>query len=71
MISNLISSLAPMDLIHRLTEPYVTTREKGTGLGLGIVKQIIEANEGRISIDNAVSGGTIVEILLPLYGETQ
>lgn len=37
----------------RLFEPYVTTREKGTGLGLPIVKKIIEEHGGTLQLDDA------------------
>ncbi len=38
----------------RLFEPYVTTREKGTGLGLPIVKKIIEEHGGTLVLEDAV-----------------
>jgi len=60
--------IAP-DVLEKIWDPFFTNKEKGTGLGLGIVKQIIEAHDGQITIDNAISGGTIVIILLPLYQE--
>ena len=37
----------------RLFEPYVTTREKGTGLGLPIVKKIIEEHGGKLTLSDA------------------
>jgi two-component system nitrogen regulation sensor histidine kinase NtrY len=37
----------------RLFEPYVTTREKGTGLGLPIVKKIIEEHGGALTLEDA------------------
>ena len=57
-------------ILEKIWDPFFTNKEKGTGLGLGIVKQIIEAHDGQITIANAASGGALVEILLPLYRET-
>lgn len=56
----------PETLLGRIFEPYMTTKSKGTGLGLPIVKKIIEEHAGVISIANVVSGGTRVEVKFPL-----
>ena len=55
----------------RLFEPYVTTREKGTGLGLPIVKKIIEEHGGSLALmdapvfEGADHAGAMAEIRLP------
>ena len=55
----------------RLFEPYVTTREKGTGLGLPIVKKIIEEHGGTLTLSDAEvfegqsHAGAMAEIRLP------
>ena len=47
---------------ERLTEPYMTTRVKGTGLGLEIVKKIVEEHMGEIAFLDRPGGGTHVRI---------
>jgi nitrogen fixation/metabolism regulation signal transduction histidine kinase len=56
----------PAELVRRAFEPYVTTKPKGTGLGLVIVKKIVEEHGGRIEIGNASPQGARVAVTLPL-----
>ncbi len=59
----------------RLFEPYVTTREKGTGLGLPIVKKIIEEHGGSLDLLDAepfsagAHPGAMARIVLPRLTE--
>jgi signal transduction histidine kinase len=50
----------------KLWTPFFTTKDTGTGLGLGIVKNIIEAHHGSISISSAQPSGAVVDIVLPI-----
>lgn len=60
----------------RLFEPYVTTRDKGTGLGLPIVKKIIEEHGGSLALEDAplfggtMHAGAMAVIRLPLAPRT-
>jgi two-component system, NtrC family, sensor histidine kinase HydH len=49
---------------ERVFEPFYTQKEKGSGLGLSIVKSIIEAHDGRIEIRSPDEGGTLIEIVI-------
>ena len=52
----------------RVFEPYFTTKKKGTGLGLPIVKKVIDDHGGTLRIRESRWQGTLVEIQLPLRG---
>lgn len=56
----------PADQIARLGEPFYTSKDKGTGLGLVVCFQIIEKHKGRIHIKSELNVGTTFDILLPV-----
>jgi two-component system sensor histidine kinase HydH len=55
------------DLAH-IFDPYFTTKQSGTGLGLTIVHKIIEAHAGEIKVESKTGGGTTVSVTLPSGG---
>ncbi|MCP3738349.1 ATP-binding protein [Rossellomorea sp. BNER] len=48
-----------------LGEPFYSTKEKGTGLGLVVCKKIIERHNGKIEFQSELGSGTTVKIILP------
>jgi two-component system, NtrC family, sensor histidine kinase PilS len=51
--------------IPRMFDPFFTTREHGTGLGLALVHRAVEAHRGAILVDNNVDAGACFTIYLP------
>jgi signal transduction histidine kinase len=52
--------------LEKIWDPFFTTKERGSGLGLGIVKNIIEAHNGSIQISNREVRGARVTVELPV-----
>ncbi|MCJ8015189.1 PAS domain S-box protein [Paenibacillus sp. KQZ6P-2] len=61
----------PSDMMPKLGEPFFTSKEKGTGLGLMISQGIIEGHKGMLEIFSKPGKGTRVDIVLPLAGVRQ
>ncbi|PFK01031.1 PAS domain-containing sensor histidine kinase [Bacillus cereus] len=57
----------PSERIKRLGEPFYSTKEKGTGVGLMMSYRIIESHGGKISIKSQVGKGTTVTLFFPIY----
>jgi D-alanine transaminase len=55
----------PPDVLARVFQPFYSTRDGGTGLGLPTTKRIIEAHSGTIAVESAVGTGTRFTIHLP------
>ncbi|MBX5436428.1 MAG: PAS domain S-box protein [Alicyclobacillaceae bacterium] len=56
----------PPEQLPKLGEPFFTTKEKGTGLGLMVCYKIIQDHKGKLTIQSEVDKGTTVQVLLPV-----
>jgi nitrogen fixation/metabolism regulation signal transduction histidine kinase len=53
------------DVLKKLFQPYFTTKNKGTGLGLVIAQKIAEDHSGRIEVRSQKGAGTLMRVVLP------
>ena len=65
----------PEHILQRAFEPYVTTKAKGTGLGLPMVKKIADEHGARITISNRMQDGEVVgaqvSLLIPAAAQPE
>ncbi|RED64687.1 ATP-binding protein [Cohnella lupini] len=59
------------DQLAKMGQPFYTTKEKGTGLGLMVSYKIVDNHQGKIDVKSEIGKGTLFEIMLPFrYPET-
>ncbi len=56
----------PAEIQHKIFEPFVTTKPKGTGLGLAVVQAVINAHNGTVWVKSSNHEGTTIGIRLPV-----
>jgi signal transduction histidine kinase len=56
----------PAEVRHRIFEPFFTTKATGTGLGLAVVKRIMDAHRGDIAVESEPGSGTRFTLRLPV-----
>jgi PAS domain S-box-containing protein len=59
----------PTENLDKVLEPFFTTKDTGTGLGLNLAYEVIKANSGKLNINSKVNEGTEIIIRLPVCKE--
>jgi len=61
----------PQDVADRVFSPFFTTKPQGSGLGLSIVRKIVDAHDGSIDLETAPGRGTVIRVTLPVRGSEE
>ena len=56
----------PKDVLEKIFAPFFTTKARGTGLGLAVVKKVIDRHNGKVDAWSEVGKGTCFKLFLPL-----
>jgi signal transduction histidine kinase len=55
----------PADVLDKIFAPFFTTKARGTGLGLAVVRKVVDRHKGRIDVESQVGVGTTFKLFLP------
>ena len=57
-------------ILPHIFEPFITSKESGTGLGLTITHDIIHQHHGEIRVENDPECGAVFKVWLPIHAES-
>lgn len=57
-------------VLNNLQEPFFTTKSQGTGLGLAVVRAVVQAHHGQFELRSKLGVGTTAVLTLPLINNT-
>jgi signal transduction histidine kinase len=50
----------------RVFQPFISTKTQGLGMGLAIVRSIVERHRGRVDVESGEAGGAVFRVQLPI-----
>ncbi|MBI4057384.1 MAG: HAMP domain-containing protein [Elusimicrobia bacterium] len=56
----------PPEVLEKIFTPFFTTKARGTGLGLAVVRKVLDRHQGKVEVDTTIGKGTIFKLYLPL-----
>ncbi|MBI4676884.1 MAG: HAMP domain-containing protein [Elusimicrobia bacterium] len=59
----------PQDVLDKIFVPFYSTKARGTGLGLSVVKKVMDRHKGDVKVDSALGKGTVFRLYLPIHTE--
>ncbi|HAZ08787.1 MAG TPA: hypothetical protein DCZ01_09770 [Elusimicrobia bacterium] len=55
----------PQEVLDKIFAPFFTTKARGTGLGLAVVRKVVDRHKGRVDVESRVGVGTTFKLFLP------
>lgn len=56
----------PPEVLEKIFTPFFTTKARGTGLGLAVVRKVVDRHQGRVEAETEAGKGTVFHVYLPL-----
>ncbi len=56
----------PKETLEKIFAPFFTTKARGTGLGLAVVKKVVDRHKGRVEVTSSLGKGTCFRLFIPL-----